>query len=58
MDTTEASEFLGIKKNTLYEWIVQKKIPHLKVGRLVKFRKADLEAWLEKRSQEEKENLW
>jgi excisionase family DNA binding protein len=58
LDTTEASEFLGIKKNTLYEWIVQKKIPHLKVGRLVKFRKAELETWLEKRSQEEKENLW
>ncbi|MFA5394001.1 MAG: helix-turn-helix domain-containing protein [Candidatus Ratteibacteria bacterium] len=58
LDTTETSEFLGIKKNTLYEWIVQKKIPHLKVGRLVKFRKTDLEAWLEKRSQEEKENLW
>ena len=58
LDTTETSEFLGIKKNTLYEWIVQKKIPYLKVGRLVKFRKTDLETWLEKRTQEEKEFLW
>jgi excisionase family DNA binding protein len=52
LDTTEASEFLGIKKNTLYEWIIQKKVPHVKVGRLVKFRKADLEEWLTKRTQD------
>jgi excisionase family DNA binding protein len=57
LDTTEASEFLGISKNTLYEWIVQKKIPYLKVGRLVKFKKEDLEAWLKKRTQEEEEIL-
>jgi len=57
LDTTEASEFLGISKNTLYEWIVQKKIPYLKVGRLVKFKKEELEAWLKKRTQEEKEIL-
>ncbi|MFZ6016425.1 MAG: excisionase family DNA-binding protein [Nitrospirota bacterium] len=53
MDTREASEFLGISKNTLYEWIIQKRIPYVKVGRLVKFRQADLETWLKKRTQEE-----
>jgi len=53
LNTTEASEFLGISKNTLYEWIIQRKIPHVKVGRLVKFRKEDLEGWLKKRTQEE-----
>ena len=50
LNTKEAAEFLGISKNTLYEWIIQKKIPHIKVGRLVKFRKEDLEAWLKKRT--------
>jgi len=58
LDTTETSEFLGISKNTLYEWIIQRKIPHLKVGRLVKFKKEDLEAWLKKRTQEEKEDYF
>lgn len=53
LDTTEASQFLGISKSTLYEWIVQKKVPHLKVGRLVKFRKEDLEEWLKQRTKEE-----
>lgn len=57
LDTTEASQFLGISKNTLYEWVVQKKIPHVKVGRLVKFVKVDLEAWIKKRTQEERKDF-
>jgi len=53
--TKEASEFLGIKKQTLYEWVVQRKLPFIKVGRLTKFRKVDLESWLDKRTKEEKD---
>jgi excisionase family DNA binding protein len=58
LNTRETSEFLGISKNTLYEWIVQKKIPYFKVGRLVKFKREDLEGWLKKKKMEEKEILW
>ena len=47
LDMNEASEFLGISKSTLYEWVVQKKVPFLKVGRLTKFKKEALDAWLE-----------
>mgnify|MGYP000055855061 CR=1 FL=1 len=57
LDTKEAAEFLGISKNTLYEWIIQRKIPHIKVGRLVKFRREDLEAWLKRRTQEERKDF-
>jgi len=53
LNTEEAASFLGIKKTTLYDWVNQKKIPHMKVGRLLKFRKSDLEKWLEKRLQKE-----
>ena len=49
----EASEYLGIRKNTLYEWVVQKKIPHVKVGRHTKFKREDLERWLTRRTQHE-----
>jgi excisionase family DNA binding protein len=58
LSTEETAEFLGISKNTLYEWIVQKRIPHIKVGRLVKFKRDDLEEWLKKRKTEENKNLW
>lgn len=53
LDTKEASELLGIKKNTLYEWVIQRRIPFVKVGRLTKFRRDSLEEWLKKRSQKE-----
>lgn len=53
LDTKEVSELLGISRSTLYEWIIQKKIPCIKVGRLVKFKKSDLEEWIRKRTQNE-----
>ena len=53
----EGSEILGIKKQTLYEWVVQRKIPFIKVGRLTKFRRSDLEAWLKKRTSEEEDHF-
>ncbi len=56
LNISEAAELLGIRKNTLYEWVVQRKIPYIKVGRLVKFRKEDLEAWIEDRFKAEKKN--
>ena len=55
LDTDGAAEFLGIRKNTLYEWVIERKIPHVRVGRLLKFRREDMEAWLKKRTQEEKD---
>ncbi len=58
LDTKEASLFLGISKNTLYEWVIQKKIPHIKVGRLTKFKKEALEEWLNKRTQEERRDIF
>jgi len=53
LDSTEAAEFLGISKNTLYEWTSQRKLPYVKVGGLLKFKRTDLERWLDKRTQEE-----
>lgn len=57
LGTTEAAGYLGISKNTLYEWVVQNKVPHIKVGRLVKFRKEDLEEWLKKRTRDERKGF-
>jgi len=43
----EAVEYLGIKKNTMRAWCCQKKIPYYKMGHLVKFDKAELNAWID-----------
>ena len=46
----ETAQYLGVKKPTLYSWVFQRKIPYLKVGRLVKFDLHKLTQWLEQRS--------
>ncbi len=47
----EAAERLGVKPNTLYLWVSQKRIPHRKIGRLVRFRECDLEEFVEQQRQ-------
>ena len=49
IDNDEAAEILGCSPKTLRVWVSQKKVPHYKVGRAVRFRRADLLEWLESR---------
>lgn len=45
----EAAAYLGIKRSTLYGWVHYRKIPFIKIGRLVKFRSETLKQWVEER---------
>lgn len=49
----EISEYLGLKLDTIYSWICQRKIPHWKMGRLVKFDLKEIEIWLKDKRVEE-----
>ncbi|NQU74188.1 MAG: helix-turn-helix domain-containing protein [Candidatus Omnitrophica bacterium] len=42
----ELSEYLGISLQAIYEWTSQKRIPHIKLGRLVKFDIIEGDRWL------------
>ena len=42
----ELATYLGLAKGTVYIWVCQKKIPYLKLGRLVKFDLREIETWL------------
>ena len=48
----EAAEYLGVASNSLAVWRTTKRyaIPYVKVGRLVKYRIADLDAFLASRT--------
>lgn len=48
----QAAEFLGVKRSTLYNWQCTKRygIPFIKIGRLVRYNKSDLEAFLNRRT--------
>ena len=42
----EVSDKLKVKESTLRAWVFQRRIPCVRVGRLVRFRLTDLEKWL------------
>ena len=48
MNIDELSEYLGIKKSTLYSKVERKEILFYKIGHLVRFKKSDIDLWLEK----------
>lgn len=45
----ELGEYLGVTEGTLYSWVCYKKIPHIKIGRLVKFDLRTIDAWVKER---------
>ena len=40
---------LGIKKSTIYQWTHIEYIPHLKLGRFVRFKESEIEKWLKQK---------
>jgi excisionase family DNA binding protein len=49
LDVPAAAERLNISVRHLRELLYRREVPYLKVGRLVRFDPADLDAWLEAR---------
>ncbi len=46
MNIKEAAGYLGLSPHTLYTMVSQRRIPYVKVGRLVKFDETMLQAWI------------
>ena len=44
---SQVSEMLNIKVSTLYAWVAQGKIPHLKIHGLIRFQPETLHRWIE-----------
>ena len=57
LNRKEAADFLGISEGTLAVWACTKRyrLPYIKIGRLVKYRLSDLEAFIESRVMMEEE---
>jgi excisionase family DNA binding protein len=47
LSVAEIAEHLGIRKDTVYKWLTEKRIPAHKVGRLWKFRASEIDRWVE-----------
>ncbi|WP_046061734.1 methylation-associated defense system helix-turn-helix domain-containing protein MAD1 [Methylotuvimicrobium alcaliphilum] len=47
LSVEEICDYLGIKRDTVYKWINEKSMPAHRVGRLWKFKKEQVDAWVE-----------
>jgi excisionase family DNA binding protein len=45
----ELSQYMCTPVPTLYTWTHQKKIPHLKLGRALRFDRIEIDSWLQSR---------
>lgn len=43
----DAAAYLGVKKETVRTWIKKTDIPAHKIGKLWKFKKSELDAWVQ-----------
>lgn len=52
LDIKELSEILGIKTSTIYGWVHEGYIPHIKFRRLVRFKESQILEWLKDKDRE------
>ena len=46
LSVKEVAELIGVQPSTIYQWTHQRFIPHIKVGKLVRFNADDISRWL------------
>jgi excisionase family DNA binding protein len=46
LSVEEIAAYLGINQDTVYKWITRKQLPAHKVGRLWRFRREEVDAWV------------
>jgi excisionase family DNA binding protein len=46
LSVDEIALYMGIKRDTVYKWIDEKRMPAHKVGRLWKFRRNEVDDWV------------
>lgn len=50
LNLEQAAEFLSVSRSTIYSFVSQKKIPHMKKGKRLYFSKVTLREWIEESS--------
>jgi excisionase family DNA binding protein len=50
LSVDDVAAYLGIRRGTVYKWVERLGLPARKVGRLLKFRRPEIDAWVETRA--------
>ena len=56
MDIKDVATYLRVKESTVYTWAQAGKLPAFRLGRLWRFRRRDLDDWLEKKRLQQTED--
>ena len=48
LNVKELSRLTGLKQSTIYQWVSQGKIPHIKLGRKILFDPDEINKWIDK----------
>ncbi len=51
MDVDELARYLKLRRQTIYNWLHQKKISGIKVGGVWRFDRREVDTWLKSRQQ-------
>lgn len=51
MTVNDVADYLRVKPSTVYEWAGSGKLPGVKVGRLWRFERTEIEKWVRKNRQ-------
>ncbi len=51
MNTSQMAGWLNMSKSTIRKWVHYGFIPHIKLGRAVRFSRKDIEVWLQERTE-------
>jgi excisionase family DNA binding protein len=43
----DLSKYLAIKASTLYTMVGEKRVPHYKIGRMLRFKRSEIDLWME-----------
>lgn len=52
MTLSDVAVYLQIAERTVYQWSQRSQIPSFKLGNVWRFKRSDLEAWIERRKTE------
>ena len=47
LSVDELAVYLGVSRWSVYQWINQRRVPYVKIGRLVRFDKVEIKRWLD-----------
>jgi len=57
LTTEQVAEWLNMSESTIRKWVHYRFVPHVKLGRAVRFRKEEIEKWLDERAEKGRTTL-